>query len=373
MKIHFNKVKDSILNVKLDKRTEVFNWGLDNSFPSLIEILVNHSVTSKNCINKVAKAIYGKSFGKIGNIIINSDGQTLNEVLRIASREYAKHNNVFFHITYNGELRIKAIKVIPATSVRVGKSDDLGYSGKFIVYDNWNKENGKIDADKFRVYDKFNPLKNVIEAQIEKAGSILNYKGQILHLQKDTNSIYSLPDLFAVQNEALLQKNSQIFRANGAERGFLNNKVIVVQPFANDDDRRTFKNTIKEIQGAENAGTTTLLESSQMADDLSNQFKVEDLTSNYNDKLFEYSDKQAKQNITEAFGVPLILVDTSSDGMFGNSGEMLKQAKLQLWESREEERNQIEEIFQKLMSNYAEPIEGELIIINPNQRPQKYE
>lgn len=367
MKIHFQNIKDSILSVKLDKRTECYNVGLDNAFFSLVETLINQSVTTKSCVDKVAKSIYGKSFGKVGNSIINSDGQSLNEVLRIASREYAKHNNAFIHIGYNGELQINSIKVLPTTSVRVGKKDDKDYSGKFIVYPNWNKQEGKVDSTKFKFYDKFNPIHKVIETQIDKAGSILQYKGQILHIQKDSNSIYSLTDLNTVLSEALLEYNSQTFRSRGAEKGFLNTKLMVTQPFENDDLRRGFKKTLNDLQGSENAGNVLLLEAGSISENLDSQIKLEDLSSEYNDKLFEYSDKQAEKNICKAFGVPLVLVDTSNDGLFGNSGEMLREAKKQLWESKEEERMQIEEVFQKLMANFHEPILENLQIINPNQ------
>lgn len=370
MNLVLNKVKKNILQVKLDKRTEVHNWGGDNAFPTLVETLINYSVSAKACVNKVAKAIYGKSFGKIGKAIVNAEGQTLNEVLRLAAREYATHNNLFLHVGYNGLLQIKSIKVIPVKYTRVGKSDDLGYSGKFIVYNNWDKQNGKIDVEKFKVYNKYNPIKKVIESQIERAGSITNYKGQILHIHQDSNSVYSLSDLYPVQGEALLENNSSTFRLNGSEKGFLLNKLLITQPFDSDEAKRNFINTYKEMQGVNNTGDILLLEAGQVTDNLNNQLKLEDLSSNYNDKLFEYSDSQAEKNISKAYGVPLVLIDTSNDGLFGNSGEMLKQAKLQLWESKEEERDMIEEVFQKLMENYHEPLNGELQIINPNQKSE---
>ena len=98
MKIHFNQVSNTILDVKKDVRTECFNFGKDNAFPSLIEALFNLSVTSKTCVDRVAKAIYGDSFGELGEVVVNSKGQALNEVWRIACREYAKHNNCFIQI-----------------------------------------------------------------------------------------------------------------------------------------------------------------------------------------------------------------------------------------------------------------------------------
>lgn len=366
MKLYYNQVSKTILDVKKDKRNECFNFGKDNAFPSLVEALINISVTSKTCVDRVVKAIYGNSFGKLGNIIVNSKGQTLNEVLRVAAREYAKHNNCYIQVSYDGNFDFKAIVVIPVTHVRVGKDDDKGYSGKFIIYDNWDKSKGsKIMSSSFTVIDRFNPKQKVIEKQIEAAGGdISNYNGQLIHIKKDEAFVYSLTDLNPVLSEALLEGNSQTFRSRGSEKGFLNTKLLTTQPFASDEDRRDFKKELNGVRGADNSSEVVLLEASQQTDDLSKQIKIDDLSSPYNDKLFEYSDSQAEKNICKACGVPLILVNPSDNSMFGNSGEVLKEAKKQLFESREEDRDQIEEVFVMLMKKFQKPVEG-LKILNP--------
>jgi len=365
MKIHYNNVKNNVLDVKFNKQNDVFNYGLDNSQPSLIEILINMSVTSKACISKVSKSIYGKSFGTIGKTIVNVDAQTLNEVLRIASREYAKHNNVFIHVGYNGLLQVNSIKVLPNTDVRIGKSDDNGYSGKFIIYDNWNKSKGKFNKEDFKLIDKYNPLKNVIESQIENAGSISKYKGQILHIQEDTNSIYSLSDLTPVLSSALLEHNSSEFALNGSLNGFLSSKALTVQSFSDDEERQMFYRSLDKLKGSSNTGEVLIIETNSIDSDVNNSMKIEDLTSQFNDKLFEYSDLQSKKKIALAFNVPLGLITNDDSSLFGNSGQLLKEMKLQLWESREEQRDMLEEAFNKLMYNFKEPITEDLTIINP--------
>lgn len=370
MKLHYSDVKDSILDVKKDRRTDVFLWGKDNAFPSLIKTLINNSVTAKICTDKVAKSIYGKSFGEVGGIIVNGDGQTLNEVLRIAAREFATYNNLFIHVGYNGELKHSTIKVVPVEQCRIGKDDDSGYSGKIIKYDNWNKQKGRVNDEAFQYIDRYNPIKKVIESQINAAGDLRKYKGQIIHIQKDTNSVYSLPDLNPVISEALLEANSQTFRSRGAEKGFLNTKLMTVQPFQDDDDRRTFIKKLDSLQGADNSGNVLVLESGQQTDDLASQVKLDDLSSQYNDKLFEYSDMQARKNIALAYGVPLGLIDVSETSLFGNSGELIKQMNVQLWDSREEERDVIEEVFNRLMKNWKDPIQLPLEIISPYEAEQ---
>ncbi|MGD2113419.1 MAG: hypothetical protein PVG07_00090 [Acidobacteriota bacterium] len=380
MKLYYNQVSSTILDVKVDKRNECFNFGSDNAFPSLIEALISMSITSKNCADRVAKAIYGKSFGDAGKVKVNSKGQSLNEVLRIAARQYSKHNNCYLQVTYDANLDVKAIVVVPVTDVRIGKADDKGYSGKFLVYDNWDKSKSKkIKPSDFKVVDKYNPEKKVIEGQIRAASKekgakeakiediIQNYNGQILHLRKDDGYIYSLTDLNPALSEALLEANSQTFRSRGASKGFLNTKLLTVQPFKDDDTRKEFKKDLNSLRGAENSSDVLLLETSQQSDDLSKQVKLDDLSGTYNDKLFEYSDKQAEKNICKAFTVPLMLVSQTDNSLFGSSGEMLKEAKLQLWENREEERDQFEEVFSGIMKLFQEgkKIEEGLKILNP--------
>ena len=377
MKLHFDNVKESVLNIKQDKRTECFNFGSDNAEPSLIEALIRMSVTAKNCADRAAKAIYGKSFGEVGKVIVNSKGQSLNEVLRIAGREYAQQNNCYLQISYNANLEYSSIVVVPVTEVRIGKADDKGYSGKFIVYNNWDKsKGGKIMKSDFILYDKYNPDKTVVERQIRKSAEnkdkdakiedlISDYNGQILHIKKDAAFKYSASDLESAMSEALLEANSQTFRSKGAEKGFLNTKLMTVQPFNDDSQRKEFKKDLNSLRGAENSSEVLLLEANQMTDDLSKAIQLQDLSGSYNDELFEYSDKQAEHNICKAFIVPVMLVSQSDSSFFGNSGESLKEAKMQLWESREEDRDQIEEVFHQLMINFSTPIEGVLRIINP--------
>lgn len=365
MKLHYNQVSKSILEVKVDKRNECFNFGADNAYPSLIRALVEMSITAKTCVDRAAKAIYGGSFGELGEVVVNSSGETLNEVFRIAAREYAEYNNVYLAVGYNLAYEVKSISVIPATDPRIGKDDDRGYSGKFIIYDNWDKTKGKkIQSSKFVPVDRFSRNKEILVKQIEKAGDITKYNGQLLHIKKDTAYIYSLSDLHPVLGEALLEANSQTFRSRGAEKGFLNTKLLATQPFKDDDTRKEFQKDLNGVRGAENSSEVVLLESAQAMDDLSKQIYLDDLSSKYNDKLFSYSDEQAEKNICKAFTVPLVLVNPSDSSMFGNSGEVLKEAKKQLYEGRKEDRDQLEEAFSYLMSRFTDPV-TDLEVINP--------
>jgi hypothetical protein len=184
------------------------------------------------------------------------------------------------------------------------------------------------------------------------------------HIQKKGAFTYSLSDLNPVMSEALLEHNSQIFRSVGALNGFLGVKVVVTQPFKDKGEKREFVETIQSLKGAKNTSSLVVFEATQQTDDLSKQINIQDLTSKYNDKLFEYSDTRSEKNISKAFTVPLILVSSSDKSVFGDSGALLKEAKIQLWESRKEVRNQFEEVFGYIMARFSEPV-NDLKIINP--------
>ncbi len=378
MKLLYNDVRHNVLHVKVDTRKECYNWGLDNAFPSLIEALTVNSVTARECSKKVSKAIYGKGFGEVGKVKVNTKNQTLNEVARIASKQYAKFWNVFIHVGYNANLDINSITVVPCTDVRVGKDDDLGYSGKYIVYNNWDKKKYKyIKQSDFITYYAYNSNKEIIEKQIRNSVGynrkndriedlIQDYNGQILHIKGGDEYIYSLPSLYPVMGEALLEANSQTFRSLGAENGFLNTKILAVPPFESEKARKKFIRDMEGLRGAENSGSVYVIELAQVSEDVEKQLGLKDLSNPYNDSLFEYSDKQAEKNICKAFEIPPMLISQAESSLFGSSGELLREAKVQVWENNEESRDQIEEVFNELLGLFDEKRRRQgLTFINP--------
>lgn len=364
MQIHFIDQKGNLLDVKPQKRSDVYTWNGDNAYPSLINQLVESSVTASASLRKVRKALYGKGFTD-GNMVVNKKGQTLNQVLRIASSELIKHGNVFINVCYNGKFKANQIYIIPCEHVRVGLSDDWGYSGKFVVYDNWDKSQGKISYDDFQVIDRYNSQPNVIESQIKKQGSLLKYKGQILHImQEETHEIYGKSALKPAIKDMVLEDSSATFRMNGSKKGFLNNKMIIVKKFTDDTARERFTQNIKKMQGAEGTGHVFVFETDGLTEDLEGSLKLQDITSDFNDKIFQYSDEKALKSISTTMGCYTVLIDTSDNSVFGNGSETLLNAKKMLFNDMEEERDILEENFNMIFSKWHEQV-SEKKIINP--------
>ncbi|MBC5836791.1 phage portal family protein [Flavobacterium muglaense] len=354
---------DNRLSIKYNKQDDVFSWGVDNAYPSLVNSLINSSVTAKQCVDLNSKYLYGKGFEFASGIkdksslIVNKRGVNINQLLRIVTREFSGQNNLFLHINYNALYQVTSVDMLSCEDGRIGKNDSTGYSGKYIVYDNWDKSKGKkIEKKDYNIIDKYNPNPAVIDAQVKSAGGWNKYKGQILHITSDYNELYSLSDIDSVVYDADSEFQAALFKNSGLRKGFFGAKLFVVKPFSSDSERKDFENTINDLKGSENSSGVLLLESNAESDVLSEQFLIQDINSNINDKQFESSEASSAKNIRKAFGIPSILIEDSDNSIFGNSGELLLQAKQMHWDNKEEERQIIVEAFEMLFSNFAKPI-----------------
>jgi hypothetical protein len=354
---------DNRLSIKFNAIDGIYPNGDDNAYPQLVTSIVNSSVTAKQCVDLNAKYIYGKAFSFTSNItdktslIINKKGLNINQLLRIVSKEFSKQNNIFFHINFNALYEITSVELLSTEDVRIGKSDSTGYSGKFIVYDNFDKTKSKrIDKKEFNIIDKYNSKPIVIDAQVKAAGGWSKYKGQILHINSDFGDLYSLADVDSVIRDADSEYLASVFKNSGLRKGFFGAKLFITKPFASDYERKDFEATIQDLKGSENSSGVLLLEANLESDNLAEHIIIQNIDTNIDDTLFQSTEQSSARNIRKAFGIPSILLEDSDNSIFGNSGELLIQAKQMHWENKSEERSIIIDAFEMIFSKFHKQI-----------------
>ncbi|PZR11192.1 MAG: hypothetical protein DI539_20870 [Flavobacterium psychrophilum] len=355
---------DNRLSIKYNKIDGIYANGDDNAYPQLIKSLVGASVTAKQCTDINSKYISGKGFKftdsvtKKSSLIVNKDGMTINQLLRVVSKEFADQNNIWLHVNYNALYEIISVALLPSTDVRIGTSDSKGYSGKLAVYNNWDKSKSKtIKKSDFQLIDRFNPNPAIIEAQVEKAGGWNSYKGQILHVNADFTDTYSLSDGDCVIKDMNTENEVADIKNAVLRKGLFGSKVFITRPFEDAYARSAFEKTLKDLKGAENSSGILLLEASEATDDITKELSVQNVDTNIDIDMIEKTADRVRINIINAFGVPSILVNNNNDGsIFGQSGELIKQAKKMHWENKEEERAIIQEAFERIFSLWHEPI-----------------
>jgi hypothetical protein len=126
--------------------------------------------------------------------------------------------------------------------------------------------------------------------------------------------------------------------------------LFITKPFSSDYERQEFESTIQDLKGSENS-SVLLLEANLESDNLAEHILIQNIDTNIDDTLFQSTEESSARNIRKAFGVPSILLEDSDNSIFGNSGELLTQAKQMHWENKAEERSIIIDAFQMLFSN----------------------
>lgn len=355
--------------VKWDKKLEIYLNGEDNLYPERIDRVINNSVTAKMASEMMVQYVIGKGFGEADNFQINDKQKLIDFAIDVAD-SLVRQRGVAIHFDYN--LNFEAInpKVLDFTKVRLGKKDSNFYNGKIVFKNDWNDQ-----KEKEIVFDVFNKNATVVKAQIEKAGSIEKYKGQVLFINLDSRYFYPLSRIDAVLNDCDSESQAAIYKNMILRKGFFGKQIIMTPPLVSNDEPQMVlndagqmvrnhefakrqaeadevKKTIESFIGSENAGGALMIESPDFINGIDTIFKIQTISSDLNDKMFEYTENSVSKNILMAFNnLPVALVKSPDSAMFGNSGESLMEAKKMYWENTSKERNKLETIINDIVQN----------------------
>lgn len=372
--------------IKWDKRQDIYKNGYDNQYPERTDRLVNNSVTAKTATNIMTQYLIGKGFGDSDQIKVNKD-QNLIEFAEEVAYNITKYRGVFIHVNYNLNYTFSDFKVLPFSSCRIGKKDDKKHNSKILIKEDWND-----DKEKANVIDVFNPIKEVVKAQINanKGSSeqekIEKYKGQVWFYSLDPQYYYPLSRIDAVMNDCDSEAQSALYKNQLLRKGFFGRTLVVTRPLIDTDIEETIydknglpilnpeyrkarseadttKKMIEDFIGAENAGGAMLVEMEFAGDKLEEAILVKNIESNIEPDLFANLEESLRANILIAHNnLPIDLIKLS--GGLSNSGEKVLQDKKTYWENTDKERTILELVINKLLSGF-EKYQGEYLTVQP--------
>lgn len=353
--------------IKYDRNLKIFKNGVDNNYAELVEDAIDNSVTATRCAELVADCISGQGFGdELNNLIVHEEKETtLLQFAQDIAESFSRQKGVYIHCNFDGNFKIKDMDVQSFVDCRVGKKDDDSHNGKILVCSDWTDKNV---SKKAREVDVYNYKENVIKSQVNKAGSIDKYNGQMFYF-KFGKYIYPLSPIHPALNDAESEAEASVYKHTSLKKGFFGKTLVVTKPLVDDmledsdpdtynqqmSERDQFKKTIKQFMGASNADGVLHIEMEFESDDLEKEFVVKQIESNIDDKLFAHTEDSVANNICVAFRVPQILVRPKDSSLFASSGELITQAKIFLQEQTVNERMILEQIVNKLMANFKEP------------------
>lgn len=334
---------------KQAKQLGILNFDEDNLYPQRTENYIQSSGTATACVNLYAKFIRGGGFAdqNFYKTRINDRGLTVDGFLRFITREYSKHKGFAVHVQYNILGDRVGVTPLNFTSVRIGDISQIETNGRYKFSNQWD-EKKQTDVE---IYEPYNPDKNVVFDQIERAGGIEAYKGQILYVTEDYDR-YPLSSIDSVLEDVIADSKTKTYRMNITSRSFLSETLIEYPyEFKSEDERNQAKADIEEFQGTENAGKV------MMAENPNPEFgiKVHQLAMSNSDKMFQLTNETCKLSIIQSFNQPLALLSTLVPGKLGTSTEISDAFKFYN-EFTKDERYMFEEVCKKLFSGWYYPI-----------------
>ena len=349
-------------SIRSDGVNGVMTFGERNDYPQLIESIVNNSVTAKSAVRVYAKFLTGQGFEAPGlnGIQVGRDKKgkkiTLRGLLSQIAMSTGMFNGFYIHCNYTRDGKIHNASYVPFKFCRFAKVDDLGYTARIGVYDNWEKAREKnFNKGKIAWYNVFNPDKKIITSQIQKAGDIKHYNGQIYFCFLDDTYLYPLAPMDPVYMDADTEYQLQLFKNRSIRNGLMDKTVMRIQSPANDKERDELVEGIKKFMGAD--GDSVLV----LEDEVEPQtgevktfgaFKLDQIKSNINSRLFENWGNEITNNIRKSmFAMPAILIEYENSKLGTTSGEAIKQATEFYNAITQDDRAMISEVFAELFQD----------------------
>lgn len=315
--------------VKEDNIKGILSYDRDNKYPQRISDIMADSGRATLCLNAYSRFLQGKGFvnESLNDIIVNRKRETLWSLYRSVIKNYAKFNGFAIHINYNAAYEIIELQSIPFEYTRLTTPDDTEYVGKIAVYDDWGREKSfrtitRIMRMDIKAIHIFNPLSEVIQAQVEKAGGWDKYRGQIFWYSDEGASKYPLCTLDSVLEDCVTDGQIKTFKYNNVTTNFLASHLLVTRKMEGEGDTdqelTEFEKMIVQFQGAENANKILHVEADHDEDipELKEFHHVND------DKLFQYTEESIHQNIRKKLLIPPVLVGDLIAGKLGTSEEI---------------------------------------------------
>lgn len=352
--------------IKADGNTseKIYSRDTDNLYPLRIEKVINNSPTGRRCANLMAKYITGK--GNINNYPVGK-GVFINDILRKAGRSIAYQYGVYFRLKYvldaeksqvdgTPVFKVGSVEVLDYVVMAKSKEDDADYPGKLYAIEDDN-EGGLLKNDEdMKWFYPYNRDNKVIKAQMLndcKEKEILsptfeqmlhNYRGQVYYMNLTPEYVYALPLADAVYNDLDTEFRISNYNNTQTRKGFLG-KTVIVKYEEDEESEEDFDKEVAEFLGSENSSSVFTVSVPQNVDkDLDKAFVVQQLKAQFDDKMFESTIKNLRQNIMGAFNnAPEPLIFSGSGSLFGTNAETYKEMKLFYWEQNEDERSMLEQ------------------------------
>lgn len=330
------------VDVRFLQQLGIQAYGEDNLYPQTLKNIISASPTGSECADRFADFIEGNGFREVlfSEYVVNRKGDTADDIHALVCRDIADYGGLSLHVNYNVFGEIVELQHIPFENCRLVEEDDNGYVSKIAIHPDWSgqktRKGGKIKVSKENIdyIDVFNPIKSVVLAQIEAAGGIEYYKGQVLWVSMAGKQTYPTGKGDRVATEMSTDEGLSNVKYRNVRNNFLPAGMVITRKgssisydeegneikYETQSEDSGFSDTILTLQGDVNANK--ILEVEIESEEEEPKF-IPITTQNY-DKEFTVTDASVVERIYSAYGQePWYCIRI---GKVGFSGDILEDA-----------------------------------------------
>ena len=337
-------------------------YDIDNNYPNRVRDICDNSSMGNTCVNIYGKYIFGRGFQNttFAKTLINSTGLTPDKLLRKIKDDLKYLGGFCVHVNYNSLFQICEYNYQPLAHVRFTNEDDKEHPNMFAVHKDFGLHHAKkIDKKTIRYFNKFNTNVKTIAREIEAAGGIENYQGQLFYFTNEEGN-YPKPIYDCALEDMQTDSGVKTYKARNISSNFMASHMVVIDPIEGsattpnstaENEKNAFIQSLEQYQGADNANKLIVVEK----DSVGQTFQIIPIEQQKGDTLFQYTEESTRNNIREAFLIPSILLTETGGKLIGNADEI--NDAINAYNSvTEDERLHIEEAFRVLFEYYVNNI-----------------
>jgi DNA-binding Lrp family transcriptional regulator len=301
-------------------------YGEDNKYPDYLTGLYNKSPTHNAIVNGKSDYILGSGLDQkvpqpggfapvvkedgsvVAAAVINSRGETMNEVLAKSIKDLEIYGGFRWVITFNMLGSIAEINHYDYDKFRTGKTP-----GTYYFKNNWGNSREEPIP-----YDEYDP--SAVQKEKKDKGKVTS-KVFAYNEYRPGCQFYPLPGYVATCNYIEIEIEISKFHLSSIRNGMMPSKMIQFytgEP--TEDKKKEIENRFrKKFSGSENAGKFVLV----FNPNKDKTVDVQDLSFNELDKQFEILNKTSQQQIFTGHQVTSpMLFGIKSEGQLGGNTEL---------------------------------------------------
>lgn len=355
VKASFNELKAS---GRLVRSASWLPFGPDDLKPQLLIAAGRDSGTLALCINTKAKFIEGNGFkdSTFYQAKVNKK-QKVDALHREVSKDLSQFEGFALHVNYNAFLKVAFCQHVPFEKCRQERPDENDQVHHIYVVNRLDKleQQFGLGRPETEVFPVFNPDPAVVQSQIEEAGGLLHYKGQILYYfhEKAGARWYPAPLYETVWEDIVTEIALKRSRQRDVKRGFSAKVLITKYGTESPTDEVKKQDAADYGEFAGEDGSSIMLE---YAKNRESKADIDAIQAPDASIRYKTDEEATKRNIKEIFQIPDVLYGSAVPGSLGLNKMVEDAIDYVVEHVVNTDQRAIEENFKAVFSNWATPV-----------------